>query len=91
MALDDVIQIITPASDSQYVLLPCPVCNGDNVAYVLKVHEGNCFGKTVLWHGRCFDCDHTGEGAEVRHDAQLLWNKKSKEVHYGKNKVNAMR
>ena len=78
MAIDDVIQIITAASDSHYALLPCPGCGGDNVAYVLKIHEGNCFGKTVLWHGRCFDCDYTGEGAEVRHDAQQLWNKKSK-------------
>ena len=72
MAIDDVIQIITPASDSHYVLLPCPACRGDNVAYVQTANDGG------LWHGRCFDCDYTGEGAAVRHDAQLLWNKKSK-------------
>ena len=82
--MDDVIQIITPASDSQYRLLPCPACMGDNVAYVQTANDEK-------WHGKCFDCGHIGEGAEVRHDAQLLWNNKSKEVHYGRNKVNAMR
>ena len=84
MVMDDVIQIITPVPDSQYLLLPCPACMGDNVAYVQKTND-------EMWHGKCFDCGFAGEGAEVRHDAQLLWNKKSKEVHYGKNKVNAMR
>ena len=84
MVMDDVIQIITPAPDSHYLLLPCPVCQGDNVAYVQKTND-------EMWHGKCFDCGFTGEGATARHDAQLLWNKKSKEVRYGKDKVNAMR
>ena len=84
MVMDDVIQIITPAPDSHFLLLPCPVCKGDNVAYVQKTND-------EMWHGKCFDCGFTGEGATARHDAQLLWNKKSKEVRYGKNKVNAMR
>ena len=84
MVMDDVIQIITPAPDSHFLLLPCPACHGDNVAYVQKTNDEK-------WHGKCFDCGFTGEGATARHDAQLLWNKKSKEVRYGKNKVNAMR
>ena len=84
MTMDDVIQIIMPAPDSHFLLLPCPVCMGDNVAYVQKTNDGE------LWHGKCFDCGYTGEGAAARHDAQLNWNKKSKEVRYGKNKVNAM-
>lgn len=84
MVMDDVSQIITPAPDSHYLLLPCPECMGDNVAYVQKANE-------ELWHGKCFDCGFTGEGAAARHDAKLLWNRKAKEVHYGKNKVNAMR
>lgn len=67
MVMDDVIEIKTAAPDSQYRLLPCRKCKGDNVAYVLGV-DG-------MWRGRCFDCGHTGEGAAVRHDAQLLWNK----------------
>lgn len=84
MSMDDVIQIIKPAPDSQFLLLPCPVCQGDNVAYVQKkTNDGE------KWHGKCFDCEYTGEGAAVRHDAQLKWNQKSKEVRYGK-KVNAM-
>lgn len=82
--MDDVIQIITPARDSHYLLLPCPACNGDNVAYVQTANDGE------KWHGRCFDCNYNSEGDVVRHNAQLLWNQKSKEVHYGKNKVNAM-
>ena len=82
MVMDNVIQIITPAQDSHFRMLPCPACQGDNVAYVLKITEGNCFGKTVLWHGRCFDCDYTGEGAEVRHDAQQLWNRKAEEERH---------
>lgn len=83
MVMDDVIQIITPAPDSHFLLLPCPVCQGDNVAYAQMANDEK-------WHGKCFDCGFTGEGATARHDAQLLWNKKSKEVRYGKNKVNAM-
>lgn len=73
MVMDDVIQIITPAPDSHFLLLPCPECMGDNVAYVQKANEES-------WHGKCFDCGFTGEGAEVRHDAQLLWNRKAKGV-----------
>lgn len=69
MSMDDVIQIITPAPDSQYRLLACPDCQGDNVAYVQTANDGE------LWHGKCFDCGFTGEGATVRHDAQMLWNK----------------
>ena len=77
MSMDDVIQIITPAPDSHFLLLPCPACQGDNVAYVQK-----CTNDEELWHGKCFDCGYTGEGGAARHDAQLIWNKKSKEVHY---------
>lgn len=69
MSMDDVIQIITSAPDSQFLLLRCPECQGDNVAYVQTADDGG------MWHGKCFDCDCTGEGAAVRHDAQLLWNK----------------
>ena len=70
MSMDDVIQIIPPAPDSQYRLLSCPACQGDNVAYVQKKTNDE-----ELWHGKCFDCGFEGQGAAVRHDAQLLWNK----------------
>lgn len=88
MTMNDVIQIIMPAPDSHFLLLPCPVCMGDNVAYVQR--KTNMVMEGEMWHGKCFDCGYTGEGAAARHDAQLTWNKKSKEVHYGKSKVNAM-
>ena len=66
--MDDVIQIITPAPDSHFLLLPCPACHGDNVAYVQMANDEK-------WHSKCFDCGFTGEGATARHDAQLLWNR----------------
>ena len=69
MGMDDVIQIVTPAPDSQYRLLHCPDCKGDNVAYIQTAADGE------LWHGKCFDCGCTGEGAAIRHDAQRIWNK----------------
>lgn len=71
MSMDDVIQIITVAPDSQFLLLACPDCKGDNVAYVQTAGD-------EMWHGKCFDCGFVGRGAAVRHDAQLLWNQKSK-------------
>lgn len=67
MKMDDICQIITPEDDSQFRLRACPVCESDNVAYV----QQSCNGK---WHGKCFDCGHSGEGAQVRHDAQRVWN-----------------
>ena len=84
MSMDDVIQILAPAPDSHFLLLPCPTCQGDNVAYVQK-----CTNDEELWHGKCFDCGYTGEGGAARHDAQQIWNKKSKEV-CGYGKVNTM-
>jgi predicted RNA-binding Zn-ribbon protein involved in translation (DUF1610 family) len=73
MSMDDVIQIIIPAPDSQFVLLPCPFCQGDHVAYVQKKTN-----EEELWHGKCFDCGFEGQGAAVRHDAQMLWNKEKR-------------
>lgn len=66
MKLDNAVEIIRPASDSQYRLVPCK-CGSDNVAYMLGV-DG-------LWRGHCFDCGRSGAGAEIRHEAQIMWNK----------------
>lgn len=65
MMFDNVVQTIKPEKDSQYRLKDCP-CGSDNVAYLLGV-DGN-------WRGHCFDCGRAGEGAQVRHVAQRLWN-----------------
>lgn len=73
MSMDDVIQIIKPAPDSQFVLLRCPKCKGDNVAYVQR--KTNMVLEGEIWHGKCFDCGCTGDGAVIRHDAQRNWNK----------------
>lgn len=64
--MDDVMQIITPAHDGHYRLVPCQ-CGSDNVAYVLGV-DGR-------WRVRCFDCGHTGADDLTRHGAQVKWNK----------------
>lgn len=74
MSMDDVIQIIKPEPDSQFMLLQCPECDGDNVAYIQTAGDGE------LWHGKCFDCGYTGDGAAIRHDAQLIWNKAVKDM-----------
>ena len=73
MSMDDVIQIITPEPDSQFLLLPCPVCHGNNVAFVQR--KTNMVMQGEMWHGKCFDCGYTGDGAVVRHDSQRNWNK----------------
>lgn len=65
MRMDNAVQVIKPAPDSHYRLLPCK-CGSDNVAYVL--------GTDGRWRGHCFDCGHTGPGAIVRHEAQVKWN-----------------
>lgn len=70
MMLDDVIEIKKPDSDSQYRLLPCKKCKGDNVAYVHYNGRGG-----AKWRVECFDCGHTvDKGNTVRHDAQQAWN-----------------
>ena len=66
MMLDNAVEIKVPQPDSQYRLLPCK-CGSDNVAYVL--------GADGLWRVQCFDCGHSGAGAEIRHEAQVKWNK----------------
>lgn len=73
MSMDDVIQIIAPAPDSQFVLLCCPACKGNNVAYMQR--KTNMVLEGEMWHGKCFDCGYIGVGAVIRHDAQLNWNK----------------
>lgn len=71
MNMDGAVQIIKPASDSQYRLVPCK-CGSDNVAYVLCAD-----GK---WRGHCFECGHSGAGAVVRHEGQVMWNYDTREV-----------
>lgn len=71
---DNVIQILKPEPDSHFRLRSCPVCHGDNVAYVQK-KANNC----DLWHGKCFDCEYEGRGAMDRHEAQENWNWEGRE------------
>lgn len=73
MKLDNAVEIIKPAPDSQYRLVECQ-CGSDNVAYVRYEDQGE-----ALWRGQCFDCGRTGRGAKVRHGAQMIWNKGDRE------------
>lgn len=69
--MDDALEIIKPAPDSQYRLRPCKSCGGDNVAYVKYQTTA---GPT--WRVQCFDCGKTADPGRPapRHEAQLLWN-----------------
>ena len=69
MMLDDVIEIIAPAPDSQFRLIPCK-CGSDNVAYEHYNGRGG-----AAWRVKCYGCGFTvDKGNRVRHDAQLNWN-----------------
>ena len=75
MKMDDVIEIKKAAADSQYRLLPCKKCQGDNVAYVHYNGKGG-----AKWRVECFDCGHTvDKGNTGRHDAQANWNKEARD------------
>ena len=68
--IDDSIEVLPAAPDSQYRLAPCKKCGSDNVAYV---HYNGRVG--AAWRVKCFDCGHTvDKGNKVRHDAQMAWN-----------------
>lgn len=69
MKMDDSIEIIKPAPDSQYRLLPCK-CSSDNVAYVHYNGRGG-----AKWRVQCFDCLRCEAPATgVRHQVQVAWN-----------------
>lgn len=73
MKMDDVLEIIKPAPDSQYRLRPCKKCGQENVAYVKYTsHAGE------LWRVQCFDCGETADQGHPapRHDVQLIWNRR---------------
>lgn len=77
MKMDDSIEIKKPDPDSQWRLRACKKCGGDNVAYVHYNGRGG-----AKWRVQCFDCGHTvDKGNTVRHDAQINWNKETKNVN----------
>lgn len=73
MKMDDVLEIIKPAPDSQYRLRHCVNCGLENVAYVKYNHPD---GET--WRVQCFDCGETADPGQPvpRHEVQLLWNRR---------------
>lgn len=79
--MESAIKIEAAASDSHFRLLPCPICSGDNVAYVQYM-----IGIQEPWKVRCFDCGFTVDKQAVfKHEAQAAWNKAEKEETYDRN------
>lgn len=52
MKMNEAIQIIKPAPDCHFRLVPCQ-CQSENVAYVQQADS--------LWHVRCFDAGLCGQ------------------------------
>lgn len=78
MVFGNVISINKPEPDSHFRLCNCPVCNGDNVAYVEYKK-----GTQEPWRVDCFDCGHIVDGqSSNRHDAQQLWNHQGRDGFY---------
>lgn len=76
MVLTDAIAVIKPEPDSHFLLLPCPECKSDNVAYV-----GYMLGGLEPWRVQCFDCGHTVDKQTIfRHNAQRHWNEEARDV-----------
>lgn len=74
MDLETAIKIESGAPDSHFRLLPCPVCQSDNVAYIRYMLD-----RQEPWKVRCFDCGHTvDEQASIKHKAQAAWNKEDR-------------
>ena len=58
-----------PEPDSQFRLRPCR-CDCENVGYLQIRGSG-----LDSWAVRCFGCGQMTEPFQVRHDAQVYWNK----------------
>ena len=62
-------QIIQPAPDSQYRLIPCS-CGSDKVAYAKRI----TIPAGVEWSVVCNTCGKTTRWWRVQHHAQIEWN-----------------
>lgn len=69
---DDVVEIIKPAPDSQYRLIPCD-CGSSEVVYAQYIDPAGA----PLWRTVCMDCGaKVDTGSITRHDAQMEWNRR---------------
>ena len=69
---DDVVEIIKPAPDSLYRLIPCD-CGSTEVVYTQYIDPAGA----PLWRVACMDGGaKVDAGASTRHDAQLEWNRR---------------
>ena len=69
--MPDAIEVIRPDPDSHFRLLPCRVCQSEDIAYE----------RPWGWRVRCQACGHAVDiGTHVRHEAQVAWNKENKNV-----------
>ena len=70
--MPDAIEVIRPDPDSHFRLLPCKVCQSEDIAY-----ERHLCG----WRVRCQACGHAVDiGTYVPHEAQVAWNKENNNV-----------
>lgn len=70
----DVVEIITPAPDSQYRLIPCD-CGNPAPVYAKYITQDNA----EAWRVVCTYCGKTVDiNTTVRHQAQLAWNRRER-------------
>ena len=70
--MTEAVEVVRPDPDSHFRLLPCKVCQSEDVCY-----EYRPWG----WLVRCQACGHTLDiGTHIRHEAQVAWNKENKNV-----------
>lgn len=58
-----------PDPDSQWRLRRCR-CGDPHPVYI-RLDRGN----EKPWAVRCMACGHMGEGKQIRHEAQICWNR----------------
>ena len=72
----DAIEVIRPDPDSHFRLVPCKACRSDQVVY-----EQYLAGEKFPWRVRCQGCGcMVDKGMEIRHEAQVAWNKENSNV-----------
>lgn len=78
------IKIEAAEPDSQFRLVNCSCCGGDNVAYV-QYSAGRI---REPWKVRCFDCGYTvDKEAACKHDAQGYWNEEVRNVRHDQKRA----
>ena len=72
--MEDVKDVYTPPSGSDYTLKPCPFCGCTEVVYMKYDHAAG-----ERWAVACMGCmaEIDPGWAQERHTVQSMWNKRS--------------